>query len=192
MPARPTSSCAAARPGASRPTSRPPTPGRVTSSATSVAVSGDTVVVGAIGEDSSATGVNGNRANDSATDCRRGLRLRAQRHAPGPSRPTSRPPTPGRVTVSACSVAVSGDTVVVGAVLRGQQRDGRERHQADNSADDCRRGLRLRAQRHDLDPAGLPQGLQHRGELTTSAARWRSPATRWSSGPTARTAAPPG
>ena len=44
----------------------------------SVAVSGDTVVVGAPGEDSSTTGVN-STPNESAADCRRGLRLRAQR-----------------------------------------------------------------------------------------------------------------
>ena len=34
----------------------------------SVAVSGGTVVVGALGEDSNATGVNGNQSNNSATD----------------------------------------------------------------------------------------------------------------------------
>ena len=34
----------------------------------SVAVSGDTVVVGAIGEDSNATGVNGNQSDNSAYD----------------------------------------------------------------------------------------------------------------------------
>ena len=39
----------------------------MTSSAYSVAVSGDTVVVGALGEDSNATGVNGNQSNNSAT-----------------------------------------------------------------------------------------------------------------------------
>ncbi len=36
-------------------------------------------------------------------------------------------------------------------------------NQSDNSAADCRRGLRLRAQRDDLEPAGLSQSLQHRG-----------------------------
>ena len=44
----------------------------------SVAVSGDTVVVGAPCEDSSTTGVN-STPNESASQCRRGLRLRAQR-----------------------------------------------------------------------------------------------------------------
>ena len=67
-PARPTSSCAAGRPGPSRPTSRPRTPGRDDSFGSSVAVSGDTVVVGACYEDSNATGVNGNQSNNSATD----------------------------------------------------------------------------------------------------------------------------
>ena len=34
----------------------------------SVAISGDTMVIGAVGEDSNATGVNGNQTNNSATD----------------------------------------------------------------------------------------------------------------------------
>jgi len=41
----------------------------------SVAVSGDTVVVGAYREASNATGVNGNQADNSAQPCRRGLHL---------------------------------------------------------------------------------------------------------------------
>ena len=40
----------------------------MTSSAISVAVSGDTVVVGASEEDSNATGVNGNQSDNSAVD----------------------------------------------------------------------------------------------------------------------------
>ena len=73
-PARPMSSCAAARPGPSRPTSKPPTPTTCDWFGYSVAVSGDTVVVGAYGEDSNATGVNGDQSDNSA---------------PTPARPTS-------------------------------------------------------------------------------------------------------
>ena len=67
-PARPTSSRGAARPGPSRPTSRPPTPDADDWFGQSVAVSGDTVVVGAVYEDSNATGVNGDQSDNSADD----------------------------------------------------------------------------------------------------------------------------
>ncbi len=62
-----------------------------------------------------------------------------------------------------CSVAVSGDTVVVGAYGRGQQRHRGERRPERQQRPCFRRGLRVRAQRDDLEPAGLSQGLQHRG-----------------------------
>ncbi len=43
----------------------------------SVAISGDTVVVGAENEDSNATGINGDQTNNNASKCRSGLRFRA-------------------------------------------------------------------------------------------------------------------
>ena len=52
----------------SRPTSRPPIRKRLDCFGWSVAVSGDTVVVGAYGEDSSATGVNGYSGDNGASD----------------------------------------------------------------------------------------------------------------------------
>ncbi len=69
-------------------------------------------------EDSNATGVNGNQADNSAAGQWRGLCLRAQRAGSGASRPISRPPTPEAGDFFGWSVAVSGDTVVVGAVQR--------------------------------------------------------------------------
>ena len=84
----------------------------------SVAVSGDTVVVGAPGEASSATGVNGNQSDNSAIDSgaayvfvRSGTNWTQQAYLKASN-------TGARVTCSAASVAVSGDTVVVGAYAR--------------------------------------------------------------------------
>ena len=56
---------AVGQPGHSKPISKPPT-GEVDEFGSSVAVSGDTVVVGAPYEDNNATGVNGNGADNSA------------------------------------------------------------------------------------------------------------------------------
>ena len=80
----------------------------------SVAVSGDTVVVGADGESSNATGVNGNQANNSATNAgaayvfvRSGTTWTQQAYLKASDT--------GALNYFGCSVAVSGDTVVVGA-----------------------------------------------------------------------------
>ena len=91
----------------------------------SVAISGDTIVVGAKEEASNATGVNGDQSNNSATP-RRGLRLCAQRNESGASRPTLKLPTPRRLTSLASRVAVSGDTVVVGASVEDSSATGRQ------------------------------------------------------------------
>ncbi|MFO0973781.1 MAG: thrombospondin type 3 repeat-containing protein [Phycisphaerae bacterium] len=99
----------------------------------SVAVSGDTVVVGARWEDSSATGINGNQSNDGATDSgaayvfvRNGgvwsqqAYLKASNTQAGDS--------------FGNSVAINGDTVVVGAIYEDSAATGVNGNQADNSA----------------------------------------------------------
>jgi hypothetical protein len=80
----------------------------------SVAVSGDTVVVGASGEDSNATGVNGDQANDSADGSgaayvfvRSGTTWTQQAYLKASNT--------GGGDLFGVSVAISGDTAVVGA-----------------------------------------------------------------------------
>jgi hypothetical protein len=98
----------------------------------SVAASGDTVVVGANGEDSNATGVNGNQADNSAnfagaayvfvrsgTTWSQQAYLKASNTDPG--------------DFFGFSVAASGDTVVVGAYLEASNAIGINGNQADNS-----------------------------------------------------------
>ena len=87
----------------------------------SVAVSGDTVVVGADGEESNATGINGDQDDNSASYTgaayvfvRNGAIWTQQAYLKA-----SNTDTFDRFGIS---VAVSGDTVVVGACLRVQQR----------------------------------------------------------------------
>jgi hypothetical protein len=89
----------------------------------SVAVSGDTVVVGAPGEDSNATGVNGNPADDSAfasgaayVFVRSGMMWTQQAYLKASNT--------GDLDCFGCSVAVSGDTVVVGAFLEDSGTTG--------------------------------------------------------------------
>ena len=99
----------------------------------SVAVSGDTVVVGAYGEDSSATGVNGNQATNNAPDSgaayvfvRSGTTWSQQAYLKASNT--------GAGDYFGYSVAVSGDTVVVGAIAEASSTTGVNGDQADNSA----------------------------------------------------------
>ena len=100
----------------------------------SVSIDGDTVVVGAIGESSNATGVNGNEADNSANESgaayvfiRDGMGnwsqqayLKASNTEAGDD--------------FGASVAVSGDTVVVGAYAEDSNATGVNGNQANNSA----------------------------------------------------------
>ncbi len=166
----------------------------------SVAVSGDTVVVGAPYEDSNATGVNGNQGDNSAQDSgaayvfvRSGTNWSQQAYLKASNT--------GAGDGFGIVVAVSGDTVAVGAEsessnatgvngnqidnsapgsgaayvfvgvgrhgggrggFRGQQRHWRERRWQQRQRHELWRGLRIRTQRDNLEPAGLSQSLQHR------------------------------
>jgi len=99
----------------------------------SVAVSGDTVVVGAVDEDSSATGVNGNQADNSAAQSgaayvfvRVGGVWSQQAYLKASNTEA--------FDQFGWSVAVSGDTVVVGAYQEDSNATGVNGNQADNSA----------------------------------------------------------
>jgi hypothetical protein len=101
----------------------------------SVALSGDTLVIGAHFEDSFATGVNGNQANNSAADSgavyvftRSGTTWTQQAYIKASN--ASAGDQFGE------SVALSGDTLVVGAHLEDSFATGINGNQADNSAAD--------------------------------------------------------
>lgn len=99
-----------------------------------VAVSGDTIVVGVHAEDSNATGINGNEKDNSAPDAgaayvfvRSGTTWTQQAYLKASN--TARSDLFGAV------VAVSGDTIVVGAPGEDSSATGVNGNQADNSAD---------------------------------------------------------
>ena len=101
----------------------------------SVAISGDRVVVGAIGEGSSATGVNGNQNDNSAATSgaayvfvRTGTNWSQQAYLKASNT--------GSNDSFGQSVAVSGDTVVVGAYQEDSNATGVNGDQSDNSATD--------------------------------------------------------
>ncbi len=101
----------------------------------SVAVSGDTVVVGATAEDSNAKGVNGNQGDDSAADSgaayvfiRSGTTWIQQAYL--------KPSNTGASDFFGNPVAVAGDTAVVGAYSEDSDATGVDGDQADNSASD--------------------------------------------------------
>jgi len=99
----------------------------------SVAVSGDTIVVGARNEDSNATGVNGNESDNSMANAgaayvfvRSGAVWSQQAYLKASNTEASEQ--------FGTSVAVSGDTIVVGAHLEDSNAVGVNGNQADNSA----------------------------------------------------------
>ncbi|MCK6456693.1 MAG: thrombospondin type 3 repeat-containing protein [Phycisphaerae bacterium] len=101
----------------------------------SVAVSGDTVVVGAPFEDSSATGVNGDGADNSVLDSgaayvfvRSGTTWSQQAYLKASNTDAN--------DQFGYSVAVSGDTAVVGAYFEDSSATGVNGNEADNSATD--------------------------------------------------------
>ena len=99
----------------------------------SVAISGDTIVVGADGEDSSAKGINGDQSDNSATGAgaayvfvRTGTTWSQQAYLKSSN--TDAVDTFGN------SVAVSGETIVVGALGESSNATGINGDQSDNSA----------------------------------------------------------
>jgi hypothetical protein len=106
----------------------------------SVAISGDTIVVGASGESSNATGVNGNQSNTSSVDAgaayvfvRSGTNWTQQAYLKASNTKLSN----SDATKSAYfggSVAVAGDTIVVGADYEDSNATGVNGDQSDHSA----------------------------------------------------------
>jgi len=100
----------------------------------SVAVSGDTVVVGAYGEDSSATGVNGNQASNSA-DASGAVYIFVRSGSDWSQQAYLKASNTGTSDLFGYSLAISGDTVVVGALFEDSNATGVNGNQANNSVD---------------------------------------------------------
>ncbi|QOJ04896.1 MAG: FG-GAP repeat protein [Planctomycetia bacterium] len=99
----------------------------------SVAVSGDTVVVGAYREDSSATGVNGNQADNSAADSGAAY-VFVRSGGVWSQQAYLKASNTGADDRFGNSVSVSGGTVVVGAYQEDSSATGVNGNGADNSA----------------------------------------------------------
>ena len=132
----------------------------------SVALSadGNTLAVGADYEDSNATGINGNQTDNSQPHAgavyvftrsgttwtpagvRQGIQHRCRYDWFGIQR--------GAVD--------DGNTLAVGAPQEDSNATGINGNQSDNSTAESRRGLRVHPLGHDLEPAGVCQGVQHR------------------------------
>ena len=150
---------------------------RTTSSATASRSStdGNTLAVGADCEDSNATGINGNQTDYTAVEQRRGLRVHPLRHDLEPA--------------GVCQGVQHGDAddrfgherraverrqhAGGRRRRRGQQRDRDQRQPGRQLRHRQRRGLRVHPLGHDLEPAGLHQGVQHRSWRRL---RWRATA----------------
>src|SRR5262249_44983298 len=106
----------------------------------SIAVSGDTVVVGAPSEDSNASGINGEQSDNSAYNAgaayvfvRNGTNWSQQAYLKA-SNTSGSAGFPFTGDEFGYSVAVSGDTVVVGAPFENSNATGVNSNQIDNSA----------------------------------------------------------
>ncbi|MCG3129013.1 MAG: hypothetical protein CHACPFDD_03909 [Phycisphaerae bacterium] len=100
----------------------------------SVAISGDTIVVGASREDSSATGVNGNQLDDSAPDSGAAYVFRRSNGEWSQEAYLKASNAEGGDNFG--SVSVSGDTIVVGAYSEDSSATGVNGDQNDNGASD--------------------------------------------------------
>jgi hypothetical protein len=106
----------------------------------SAAISGDTVVVGAWGESSNATGVNGNQSNTSSVDAdaayvfvRNGTNWSQQAYLKASNTKLSNSDAV-KAAWFGSSVTVSGDTIVVGAPYEDSNATGVNGDQSDHSA----------------------------------------------------------
>ncbi len=99
----------------------------------SVDVSGDTVVVGAYFESSNATGVNGNQADNNAADSGAAYIFVRDGSDVWSQQSYLKASNTGTYDRFGFSVGVSGDTVVVGAVIEASNATGVDGNQADNS-----------------------------------------------------------
>jgi hypothetical protein len=99
----------------------------------SVAVSGDTIVVGAINESSNATGVDGNQNNNSAISSGAAY-VFVRSSGVWSQLAYLKASNTGAGDWFGRSVAVSGDTVVIGAIAEDSSATGVDGNQSDNSA----------------------------------------------------------
>ncbi|HEX7330065.1 MAG TPA: cadherin-like domain-containing protein [Pyrinomonadaceae bacterium] len=100
----------------------------------SVAISGDSIVVGARNESSNATGVNGDQENNSA-NASGAAYVFVRSGAVWSQQAYLKASNTGPADFFGESVAISGDTVVVGAADEDSNATGVDGNQSDNSAD---------------------------------------------------------
>jgi len=100
----------------------------------SVAIAGDTVVVGAPREDSNATGVNGNQSDNSATDSGSAYVFVRDGAGNWSQQAYLKASNTDGGDLFGDTVAIVGNTIVIGASLEGSNADGVNGNQGDNSA----------------------------------------------------------
>ena len=99
----------------------------------SVAISGDTVVIGAPNEDSAATGANGDQTSNAASNSG-AVYVFVRTGATWAQQAYLKASNPGTDDQFGCSVAISGDTVIVGAVEEDSAATGVNGDQSNNGA----------------------------------------------------------
>ena len=126
-----------------------------------VALSGDTLVVGAPQEGSNATGVNGNQADNSAPNSG-AVYVFTRTNGVWTQQAYLKASNTDAGDQFGVIMALSGDTLAVGAQFEASNATGVNGDQNDNSAPERRSGLCVHAYRWGLDAAGLSQSLEYR------------------------------
>ena len=140
----------------------------------SVAVSDDTLVIGAYGEDSNATGVDGNQFDESASQAGAAY-VFVRSGTIWSQRAYLKASNTDACDVFGERVAVSGDTVVVGARGEDSSAVGVDGNQSDESADHSgaayvfRNGLRTNYCTSTPNSTGLPAHISATGSASVSA-----------------------
>ena len=125
---------------------------------------GNTLAVGAIAEDSNATGINGNQADNSAMSAG-AVYVFTRTGTPGRSRRTSSRRTLIAATMFGYTVSLSADgsTLAVGSLRRRRLVARRSTARPTTCARGSGARLRVHAHRRRVGTAGLHQGVQRRG-----------------------------
>ena len=157
----------------------------------SIAVSGNTVVVGAQFEDSDGTGVDGVQDNDNAGSSGAAYVFVRDGSGNWSQQAYLKASNAEGDDQFAVSVAASGDTVVVGAWFEGSNATGVNGNQADNNAGGA--GAAYVFVRDGAGNWSQQAYLKRRTprRATNSASRCRCRATRWWSARISKTATPP-
>ena len=128
----------------------------------SLSLSGDTLAVAAPDESGGSTGINGDQTVNGATSMSGAVYVFTRTGVTWTQQAYIKASNTGQTDTFGISVCLSGDSLAVGAPNEASVAKGIGGDQADNSGVGAGAALVVYPDRHDLDPAGVYQGIEHR------------------------------